>query len=201
MSQRRAKGRAYKDTTFQQLRSFYETARLGSLSAAAASLGMAQPTVSQQVHALERQLGDQLVEPFGRGSRLTEAGRLLAELIGPAVLSISSLKQAYHEARGQLPDAARRIERWQRRASAVSKHHRRAQGGAQVNLAHTTLVPKMSRNHHRVDGSAIDLVIDERLALRPIGVSRDEAPPQQAEESRGRAGAQILQQFEPNFGQ
>src|SRR5262245_55498112 len=97
-----AKGRAYKDTTFQQLRSFYETARLGSLSAAAASLGMSQPTVSQQVHALERQLGDQLVEPFGRGSRLTEAGKLLAELIGPAVLSISSLKHAYHEARDRL---------------------------------------------------------------------------------------------------
>ena len=54
------------------------------------------------VHALERQFGDQLVEPFGRGSGLTEAGKLLAELIGPAVLSISSLKQAYHEARGRL---------------------------------------------------------------------------------------------------
>lgn len=97
-----AKGRAYKDTTFQQLRSFYETARLGSLSAAAAALGMSQPTVSQQVHALERQLGDRLVEQFGRGSRLTEAGKLLAELIGPAVQGIASLKQAYHEARGRL---------------------------------------------------------------------------------------------------
>lgn len=102
MPHRVAKGRAYKDTTFQQLRSFYETARLGSLSAAATSLGMSQPTVSQQVHALERQFGDQLVEPFGRGSRLTEAGKLLAALIGPAVQSISALKSAYHEARGQL---------------------------------------------------------------------------------------------------
>jgi DNA-binding transcriptional LysR family regulator len=102
MPPRTAKGRAYKDTTFQQLRSFYETARLGSLSAAAASLGMSQPTVSQQVHALERQLGDQLVEQFGRGSRLTQAGKLLVELISPAVLSISSLKQAYQQARGEL---------------------------------------------------------------------------------------------------
>jgi DNA-binding transcriptional LysR family regulator len=97
-----AKGRAYKHTTFQQLRSFYETARLGSLSAAAASLGMSQPTVSQQVHALERQLGDQLIDQFGRGSRLTEPGKLLVELISPAVLSISSLKQAYQEARERL---------------------------------------------------------------------------------------------------
>jgi DNA-binding transcriptional LysR family regulator len=96
------KGRAYKDTTFQQLRSFFETARLGSLSAAAASLGMSQPTVSQQVHALERQFGDKLIEPFGRGMRLTEAGKLLAELVTPAVVSISNLKQAYRDARGEL---------------------------------------------------------------------------------------------------
>ena len=51
------RGRVYKDTTFQQLRSFYEAARLGSLSAAATSLGLAQPTVSQQIHALERRNG------------------------------------------------------------------------------------------------------------------------------------------------
>ena len=63
---------------------------------------MSQPTVSQQVHALERQLGDQLIEPFGRGSRLTETGKLLVELISPAVLSISSLKQAYQQAVGEL---------------------------------------------------------------------------------------------------
>jgi DNA-binding transcriptional LysR family regulator len=102
MPPRVAKGRAYKDTTFQQLRSFYETARLGSLSAAAKSLGMAQPTVSQQVHALERQFGDKLIEQVGRGSRLTEPGKLLVELITPAVASISQLKQSYRHARGEL---------------------------------------------------------------------------------------------------
>jgi DNA-binding transcriptional LysR family regulator len=96
-----ARGRVYKDTTFQQLRSFYEAARLGSLSAAAASLGMAQPTVSQQIHALERQFGETLFEPFGRGLRLTEAGRLLADLTGPTVLNMASLKRRYEEARGQ----------------------------------------------------------------------------------------------------
>jgi DNA-binding transcriptional LysR family regulator len=102
MAPRVSQGRAYKDITFPQLRSFYETARLGSLSAAAASLGISQPTVSQQVHALERQFGDKLIEPFGRGSRLTEAGKLLADLITPAVLSVSQLKQQYRQACGAL---------------------------------------------------------------------------------------------------
>src|SRR5262245_41075389 len=67
---------AYKEITLQQLRSFCETARLGSFKAAASSLGLAHPTIWQQVHALERELDAQLVEPHGRGCRLTEEGRL-----------------------------------------------------------------------------------------------------------------------------
>ncbi len=90
-------GRAYKEITFQQLRSFCETARLGSFTAAAEFLDVAHPTVWKQVHALERELGMQLFEPYGRGCRLTGAGRLLAELAQPAVASIGTLKRVFHE--------------------------------------------------------------------------------------------------------
>jgi DNA-binding transcriptional LysR family regulator len=95
-------GRAYKEVTLQQMRSFCETARLGSFTAAAAALGLAHPTVWKQVHALEREFGVQLVEPYGRGCRLTESGRLLAELAGPAVASISGLKRTFQEALGRV---------------------------------------------------------------------------------------------------
>ena len=90
-------GRAYKEITFQQLRSFCETARLGSLTAAAKFLDVAHPTVWKQVHALERELGTKLLEPFGRGCRLTSAGELLAELAQPAVASIGTLKRRFQE--------------------------------------------------------------------------------------------------------
>jgi DNA-binding transcriptional LysR family regulator len=96
-----AKSRAYKDTTAQQLRSFHETARLGSFTAAATALGLANPTVWQQVRALERDLAVRLLEPVGRGCRLTEDGKLLAELVGPLVSSITTLKRRFHEARGR----------------------------------------------------------------------------------------------------
>jgi DNA-binding transcriptional LysR family regulator len=95
-------GRVYKELTLQQLRSFCETARLGSFTAAAASLGLAHPTVWKQVHALEREFGAKLVEPYGRGCRLTEAGRVLAELAGPAVGSIAGLKRCFQEALAQV---------------------------------------------------------------------------------------------------
>ena len=52
----------YKEVRLQQLRSFCETARLGSLAAAAQALGLAEPTVWEQVHALERQFAAKLVE-------------------------------------------------------------------------------------------------------------------------------------------
>ncbi len=94
--------RVYKEMTLQQLRSFCETARLGSFTAAATALGLAHPTVWKQVHALEHEFGVPLVEPYGRGCRLTDAGRLLAELAHPAVAGISGLKRAFQEALGQL---------------------------------------------------------------------------------------------------
>lgn len=95
-------GRAYKEVTVQQLRSFCETARLGSFTAAATALDLAHPTVWKQVHALEREFGVRLVEPYGRGCQLTEAGRVLAELAAPAVATILGLKRHFQEALAQV---------------------------------------------------------------------------------------------------
>jgi len=92
------KPKGYKEVTLQQLRSFHETARLGSLSAAADALGLAHPTVWQQVHALERDLGQPLIKAFGRGSRLTDAGRVLAELVAPVVLGAQGIKSQFRAA-------------------------------------------------------------------------------------------------------
>ena len=86
-------GRAYKEITLQQLRSFCETVWLGGLTAAD-SLGLARPTVWKQVHALEHHLGVQLVAPHTQGCESTEAGRLLANIASPLVTGIGSIKQA-----------------------------------------------------------------------------------------------------------
>ena len=63
--------------TLQQLTYFLAAAEHGSFSAAAASLNMAQPSLSEQVRRLEGELGVQLFARAGRGLELTEAGRLL----------------------------------------------------------------------------------------------------------------------------
>ena len=93
MARHPAKTRAYKDSSAQQLRSFCETARLGSFAAAAAHLGLANPTVWNQVRALEREFGEALFERHGRGSRLTEAGEVLAARAAQALSSLGAAEE------------------------------------------------------------------------------------------------------------
>ena len=68
--------------TFVQLRSFEAVARLGSITRAARELHLAQPTVSTQLKELAGGLGHALLEPDGRGIRLTEAGVELRGVVG-----------------------------------------------------------------------------------------------------------------------
>lgn len=60
---------------YHHLYYFWTVARLGSVTAAAAELRVAQPTVSGQLRALERSLGERLFVRQGRGLALTETGR------------------------------------------------------------------------------------------------------------------------------
>src|SRR3954453_7360976 len=63
--------------TLQQLTYFLAAADHGSFSAAAESLHMAQPSLSEQIRRLEAELGVPLFTRAGRRLELTEAGRLL----------------------------------------------------------------------------------------------------------------------------
>jgi DNA-binding transcriptional LysR family regulator len=62
-----------------RLRVLVAVARHGSVTAAAQALNYAQPSVSHHMARLEAETGAKLIERAGRGIRLTEAGRLLAE--------------------------------------------------------------------------------------------------------------------------
>ncbi len=64
---------------YNHLYYFHVAALEGSVAAAAVRLGVTQPTVSEQVRALERALDVSLFERQSTGLRLTEAGRLAFE--------------------------------------------------------------------------------------------------------------------------
>jgi molybdate transport repressor ModE-like protein len=62
-----------------RLRVLVAIARHGSVTAAARALNYAQPSISHHIARLEAETGARLLERAGRGVRLTEAGRMLAE--------------------------------------------------------------------------------------------------------------------------
>jgi DNA-binding transcriptional LysR family regulator len=61
------------------LRYLYEAAKLGSMRAAADSLGVAVSSVSRQISQLEAEIGLALIEHGRRNLKLTESGQLLIE--------------------------------------------------------------------------------------------------------------------------
>jgi len=99
----------YKGNLLKHLRAFCQTARLGSVSAAAEALFLSQPSISQQIRALEEELGQQLFERRGPSMQLTPAGRTLLELAGPLVDRVDALPDEFARAFGRLDSGEVRI--------------------------------------------------------------------------------------------
>ena len=79
------------DTT--RMRLLVEIGRQGSVSAAAAEIGIGQPSASQHLRLLEAAAGQRLVERTGRGSRLTEAGEVLSARAAQALSSLGAAEE------------------------------------------------------------------------------------------------------------
>lgn len=62
---------------YHHLLYFWTVAREGTLAAAAERLHLTQPTLSTQIHTLEKSLGVKLFERVGRRLQLTETGQLV----------------------------------------------------------------------------------------------------------------------------
>jgi molybdate transport repressor ModE-like protein len=83
-----------------RLRLLVEIERCGSVSAAARSVGIGQPSASEHLRLLEAAAGQRLVERDGRGSRLTEAGKVLALHAGQAMGTLAAGEEELHALAG-----------------------------------------------------------------------------------------------------
>src|SRR3954447_12171549 len=102
----------------RRLRFLREFEERGTLAAVAAALGYSPSTVSQQLALLEKEAGARLFDKAGRGARLTDAGRLLAQharvLLSAAEAAEADLAALGGDVRGTvraggLQSAARRL--------------------------------------------------------------------------------------------
>jgi DNA-binding transcriptional LysR family regulator len=87
--------------TLAQLQSFVLVARLGSVKAAAAELGVTEPAVSVAVAALRKELGDELFVRSGRGIALTAGGRRLAALASEILGLAEQARRSVQDSPGQ----------------------------------------------------------------------------------------------------
>lgn len=86
----------------RQLRAFCLAAQTGNISRAAERLHLSQPTVSQLVKSLERDLEVDLFERHGPRIELTPAGAALLERALPLVEGIDQLPDTFHAQLGSV---------------------------------------------------------------------------------------------------
>src|SRR6185503_9727992 len=87
----------------QRLRAFALVLDLGSISAAAGVLGFTQSAVSQQLAALEREVGEALVDRSQRPLRATRAGALLRPQVERVLAALGGAEAAVEDLRGGTP--------------------------------------------------------------------------------------------------
>lgn len=85
----------YKQTRYKLLRTFCVVAQKENITHAAEQLHISQPTVSLQIQALEREMGEQLLERRGPSVRLTPEGKILYQLVQPIAAGIDSLRETF----------------------------------------------------------------------------------------------------------
>jgi DNA-binding transcriptional LysR family regulator len=84
----------------QRLRAFALVVDLGSISAAASVLGYTQSAVSQQLAALEREVGEELVDRSQRPLRASPAGDLLRPHVERVLAAVGGAEAAVEGLRG-----------------------------------------------------------------------------------------------------
>lgn len=99
----------YKGNLLKHLRAFIQTARTGSVSAAAEKLFLSQPSISQQIRALEEELDRPLFERHGPRLQLTPAGKALLEMARPLIERLDALPDDFQRRYGSLDTGEIRI--------------------------------------------------------------------------------------------
>lgn len=81
--------------TFHQLRIFSAVAKYLNLTQASGDLHISQPSVSQQLHLLEKECRGKLYKKIGRGIQLTREGQLFLKDTEPILSGIQRLEEKF----------------------------------------------------------------------------------------------------------
>ena len=157
----------YKTNRLQQLRGFYYTVQLGTVSAAARQMGLQQSAVSMQIQALERDLSVQLFKQKKPKLILTEEGSVLHNLAGQYIEGIDSIYERFSE----------NVKEEQNKRLILTANH--------ISIAHLLpkavnscrqAFPKLNVDIHNVNRSAGFEMLRKNEAQAYIGAIQDYGP-------------------------
>ena len=172
-----------------QISAFLEVARRGSISRAAESLYVTQPTLTARIQHLETELGEPLFTRTRQGTRLTDTGRAFLPYAERAMQALEEGQRLVAGQRGRVAaDARGRVARERdgaggrdREAEADLLEHRRVEEDA--GLAAEALADDPAERDARervaravLDGAAADVAVHAgkpdlaHVALRLCGV-------------------------------
>ncbi|MGY4395490.1 DNA-binding transcriptional LysR family regulator [Sphingomonas sp. UYAg733] len=135
--------------TSEDIRFFAVVAAERSLAAAARTLGVSPPAVTQRLRALEQRTGAHLVDRTGRLLSLTAEGELLVERGREVIEAIGELDEALIERRGQVAGLLRII--------------------APFGFGRRYVAPVAAAFQERYPQVTIDLTLSDRLGVAPAG--------------------------------
>jgi DNA-binding transcriptional LysR family regulator len=163
--------------TLHQLRCFLATVEHGSFTAAAASLGYAQPSVSEQVRLLEQHLDAALFRRAGRGLVPTEEARALVPHAAAALAAVEEAGRAVAAVRQVLTGTVRfglfRTSRFYLGSELVSDVLQRHPGVRIELVGQNSAEVRALLRKGALEAALIALPVeDEGLAVNPV--MRDE---------------------------
>ncbi|HEX6869568.1 MAG TPA: LysR family transcriptional regulator [Micromonosporaceae bacterium] len=159
--------------TLHQLRCFLATVEHGSFTGAAAALGYAQPSISEQVRLLEQHLDTRLFRRVGRGLVPTEAARALHPHAAAALAAVDEAGRAVASVRQVLSGTVRfgvfRTARFYLGAEFVAEVLER-HPGIRLELAGQNSVEVLDQlRRGQLEAAIVALPIeDEALAVTPV---------------------------------
>lgn len=133
-----------------------------NITHAAEQLHISQPTVSLQIQALEREMGEKLLERRGPSVRLTPEGKILYQLVQPIAAGIDSLKETFAASLGKMEKGELNIAAGQSTALYVLPDYLRR---------FNCVYPGIRINLHNVAGqSGMKMLLDDQvdLAVGPL---------------------------------
>lgn len=152
----------YKQTRYKLLRTFCVVAQKENITQAAEQLHISQPTVSLQIQALEREMGEKLLERRGPSIRLTPEGKILYQLVQPIAAGIDSLRETFAANLGKMEKGELNIAAGQSTALYILPEYLK-----QFNECY----PGIRINLHNVEGqSGMKMLLEDQvdLAVGPL---------------------------------